>query len=194
MPRVARAYGMAMTNVACGVLAGALAVLAAAGCAGVRRELTVESDPPGALVYLNGDEVGRTPVTREFLYYGTMDLRLRKDGYRTLEARPRVWAPLWQVPPIDLLAEAFPLTDRHRVSYKLKPEPAGEVDKAALIDRAADLSTKLESGQVRTAPTTREREEAEEAEGTDGTDGTEKTDRTDAASESVESPAPDRPQ
>src|SRR5688500_2863957 len=94
----------------------ALTALHTVGCAGVRRELTVESDPPGALVYLNGDEVGRTPMTREFTYYGTMDLQLRKDGYQTLSARPRVWAPLWQIPPIDLLAEAFPLTDRHKLS------------------------------------------------------------------------------
>lgn len=130
------------------MIAGLLLATLLAGCVGVRRELTVQSDPPGALVYLNGDEVGRTPVTREFIYYGTMDLRLRKDGYKTLEARPRVWAPLWQIPPIDLLAEAFPLTDRHRVSYKLTPEPGGEIDKAALIDRATELSTKLESGQV----------------------------------------------
>ena len=123
----------------------------AGGCVGVRRELTVQSDPPGALVYLNGDEVGRTPVTREFVYYGTMDLRLRKEGYRTLEARPRVWAPLWQIPPLDLLAEAFPLTDRHKLSYTLKPEtePAGEVDKPALIDRANDLAARLQSSEVK---------------------------------------------
>jgi hypothetical protein len=130
------------------LLLAPLAVFAS-GCVGVRRELTVVSDPPGALVYLNGDEVGRTPVTREFLYYGTMDLQLRKDGYKTLSARPRVWAPLWQVPPIDLLAEAFPLTDRHKLSYTLKPAAEGEgVDRAALIGRAARLGSKLESSEV----------------------------------------------
>ena len=37
----------------------ALAILQ--GC-GVQRTLQIESDPPGALVYLNGDEVGRTPM------------------------------------------------------------------------------------------------------------------------------------
>lgn len=127
----------------------ALLALQAVGCSGVRRELTVESDPPGALVYLNGDEVGRTPMTREFTYYGTMDLQLRKDGYRTLSARPRVWAPLWQVPPIDLLAEALPLTDRHKLSYTLKPQAEGEVNKAALIERAARLGSQLRSSEVR---------------------------------------------
>src|SRR5688572_11911604 len=96
-----------------------------AGCVGVRRELTVESEPAGALVYLNGDEVGRTPLTREFVYYGTVDLKLRKDGYELLEDRPRVWAPFWQIPPIDLIAEALSLTDRHRLSYELTPKEQG---------------------------------------------------------------------
>lgn len=125
-----------------------LALTAASGCTGVRRELTVESDPPGALVYLNGDEVGRTPMTREFTYYGTLDLQLRKGGYQTLAARPRVWAPLWQIPPVDLLAEAFPLTDRHKLSYTLKPEAEGDVDKPALIERAARLGSQLRSSEV----------------------------------------------
>ena len=126
----------------------ALAVLAG-GCAGVRRELTVESNPPGALVYLNGDEVGRTPMRKAFVWYGTYDVQLRKEGYRTLDAETKVWAPWWQIPPIDLLAEVFPLTDRHRRSYTLTPEPAGGVDKPALIDRAAQLGSMLESSEVR---------------------------------------------
>ena len=133
-----------------GVLLLAPLAALAPGCVGVRRELTVVSDPPGALVYLNGDEVGRTPVTREFLYYGTMDLQLRKDGYKTLLARPRVWAPLWQIPPLDLLAEAFPLTDRQKLSYTLNPaDTAEELDRAALINRAAKLGSQLESSEVR---------------------------------------------
>src|SRR5262249_46782603 len=45
-----------------------LATVCASGC-GVHRSLTIKSDPAGALVYLNGLEVGRTPVTRDFLWY-----------------------------------------------------------------------------------------------------------------------------
>jgi len=52
--------------------------LAAGGC--VHRTLEVESNPPGALVYLNGEEVGRTPMRKEFLWYGTYDVQLRKEG------------------------------------------------------------------------------------------------------------------
>src|SRR4051812_21539996 len=47
------------------------------GC--VHRVVTVQSDPPGALVYMNEEEIGRTPVSKEFLWYGNYDMVLRKD-------------------------------------------------------------------------------------------------------------------
>ncbi len=122
-------------------------LLLATGCVGVRRELTVESEPAGALVYLNGDEVGRTPLTRDFVYYGTFDVKLRKEGYETLEDRPRVWAPWWQVPPIDLVAEAFPLTDRHRLSYELTPAEQG-ADPQELVRRGSELRGELQASEV----------------------------------------------
>src|SRR5262245_38992736 len=59
-----------------------LSAVLLAGC--VRRTMTIESDPPGALVYMNNQEVGRTPVTREFIWYGFYDVQLRRDGYKTL--------------------------------------------------------------------------------------------------------------
>ena len=125
-----------------------LPLVLSAGCVGVRRELTVESEPPGALVYLNGDEVGRTPLTYNFLYYGTMDVKLRKDGYETLEDHPRVWAPFWQVPPLDLIGEAMSMTDRHRISYELTPKQQ-DADPAELLQRGAELGGKLQSSVVK---------------------------------------------
>ncbi len=56
-------------------------VLFGSGC--VQRQLTVTTDPPGTLVHLNGQEFGRTPVTRDFTWYGTYDVELRKEGYET---------------------------------------------------------------------------------------------------------------
>src|SRR5438045_3252646 len=67
-----------------GILLLALSAALGAGC--VRRTLAVRSDPPGALVYLNGVEVGRTPVQRDFVWYGTYDVQVRKDGYDTIKA------------------------------------------------------------------------------------------------------------
>jgi hypothetical protein len=120
----------------------------ATGCVGVRRELTVESEPAGALVYINGEEVGRTPLVHPFLYYGTMDVKLRKDGYETLEDAPRVWAPFWQVPPLDLFAEAFSLTDRHRLSYELTPRRQ-DVSPGELVQRGTELRGQLQSSAVK---------------------------------------------
>lgn len=125
-----------------------LPLVLAGGCVGVRRELVVESEPAGALVYVNGEEVGRTPLVHPFLYYGTMDVKLRKDGYETLEDAPRVWAPFWQVPPIDLFAEAFSLTDRHRLSYELTPKRQ-DVTPEELVQRGTELRGELQSSAVK---------------------------------------------
>src|SRR5258706_9997592 len=53
-----------------------------AGC--VERTMTIKSDPPGALVYLNDREIGRTPVTRDFTWYGDYQVEIRKDGYESV--------------------------------------------------------------------------------------------------------------
>ena len=50
----------------------------AGGC--VERELVVESDPDGALVYMNDQELGRTPIRRDFQWYGTYDVVVVAPG------------------------------------------------------------------------------------------------------------------
>ena len=115
--------------------------LALSGC--VQRQLTVKSNPPGALVYLNGEEFGRTPVTRDFTWYGTYDVALRKDGYRTLKTRGRVIAPWWQWVPFDLVAELFPLTDRHTLAYTLTPQSQNEASPEQMIEQAKGMKGEL---------------------------------------------------
>jgi hypothetical protein len=131
----------------------ALLPLAFSGC--VHRTLEVESSPPGALVYLNGEETGRTPMRKEFLWYGTYDVQLRKEGYETLGAKEKVWAPWWQWPPIDLFAEAFPLEDNHVARYELKPKTAVTTDPQQVLGRAVRMRAKLKSSQFTQQPTTR---------------------------------------
>ncbi len=132
---------------------GATALLAA-GC-GVERTMQVQSDPPGALVYLNGEEVGRTPMRKMFLWYGTYDLELRKDGYLTKTQTPRVWAPWWQIPPIDLLAELVPmkLQDNHVLNYHLDPVTETQTDPEKVLERAAETRKKLRSSENTRQPT-----------------------------------------
>jgi hypothetical protein len=125
--------------------------LLAGGC--VRRTLTVTTDPPGALVYLNGVEAGRSPLQRDFIYYGTYDVALRKEGYETLKTRGEVIAPWWQWVPIDFFAEFLPLHDRRTLTYTLHPSSAAAIDPQKLLARAEVMGTKLESSaHTRAAP------------------------------------------
>src|SRR3954463_11491299 len=107
------------------------------GCSRVDRSLQVTSNPPGALVYLNGEEAGRTPMNKSFVWYGTYDVQLRKEGYKTLSTKEQVWAPWWQIPPIDFVADLlpFPLHDQHKKSYTLTPATEEPEDTTDLLAR-----------------------------------------------------------
>lgn len=58
-----------------------LSSLLLSGC--VSRRLTIRTNPPGALVKLNGKRLGFSPVSTDFTYYGTYEIELIKDGYET---------------------------------------------------------------------------------------------------------------
>lgn len=120
------------------LLAGALL----AGC-GVQRTIVLQSDPPGALVHLNGEEVARTPAEVPLQWYGRYDVAVRKEGYETLKTRRWVAAPWWQWPPIDLLAELVPLRlhDRRRLYFELEPAALGD---EGLLDRAEEVKAQAE--------------------------------------------------
>ena len=80
-------------------------VVALPGC--VRRTIRITSDPPGALVILNDQEIGRTEVSTDFLYYGDYDVIIRREGYKTLKTHWDVKPPWYQVVPIDFFADAL---------------------------------------------------------------------------------------
>jgi len=91
-----------------------------AGC--VEREMTITSQPEGALVFVSDVEVGRTPLTIPFTWYGDYDIILRKDGYRTLKTHADISPPWYEVPPADLLSALAPWTyrDRRFLHYTLE--------------------------------------------------------------------------
>jgi hypothetical protein len=113
---------------------------ATGGC--VERTISITSEPTGALVYLNDEEVGRTPLTVPFTFYGTYDVRLEHEGYQPLWTQQRAKAPWWEAPGPDLLAEAKPHNKTEQV-WHFKMQPEGEVDQAALIDHARQLRAML---------------------------------------------------
>ena len=119
-----------------------LLVTVGSGC--VERQLRLHSDPPGALVYLNGEEVARTPATVPFEWYGRYDVVVRKEGYETLEKPAWVVAPWWQWVPIDLIAEVVPIRLTHRPRLDFELEPAQGTTQG-LLERAEEQRRDHES-------------------------------------------------
>lgn len=122
----------------------------AAGSGCVERELIATSTPSGALVTANGHEVGRTPMGREFQWYGYYDTTVRMEGYETKREVTSVVAPPWLWFPFDLVMEVLPFTirDEHKVEITLEPTTPEVMDSTAMISRGRELQTKLESGQM----------------------------------------------
>lgn len=109
------------------LLAAALAGCALAGCQSMHRRMTVHSDPPGAMVLVDGEERGHTPMSMDFTYYATREIMLVKDGYETLTLFQTVPTPWYQYFPLDFVSDnflPFKVTNRHEFTYKMQPQIA----------------------------------------------------------------------
>jgi hypothetical protein len=104
-------------------LAAALATCLLAGC--VERRFVITTDPPGAIVIdEKGFPMGAAPVDRQWIYNGTYEFRLIKDGFETQVVREKV-APRWyEYFPIDFFAEnvvPWTIRDIRRFHYQMQP-------------------------------------------------------------------------
>ncbi len=107
-------------------VASALVVLlGSTGC--VRRSLTIRTNPPDALVYVNDVEKGRSPVTYDFQWYGWHRVLIRKDGYERVEDRKRLRAPVYLWIPFDLVMELLPFKIRDERTWEYTLAPANVV-------------------------------------------------------------------
>jgi hypothetical protein len=113
------------------------------GC--VERRLTITTTPPGATVILNDQEVGESPVTVPFNWYGDYSVRVNKDGYETLDTHRKLKAPLHDHFPLDFFAQVlYPgrIVDAYEWSFELatKEYPARDT----LIEEGQSLRNQLE--------------------------------------------------
>jgi len=124
------------------VLGGVLLLTAGlTGC--VERRFVIESDPPGALVLMNGQPLGATPVDGHFLFYGDYNFTLIKDGYETQQVCQHIASPWYQYFPLDFFSEnIYPckLEDVRRFRYSMTPQVQPRTDD--LINRAEQLRAK----------------------------------------------------
>lgn len=125
-----------------------LLVTAGTGC--VSRRLMVQSNPPGALVLLEGKEVGYTPTAIDFTYYGTREITLIKDGYETLTVLQKVPTPWYQIPGIDFFSDnllPYRVADRHSFSYSMNPLRQEDITpNRGVVDRAQMLRSESQMG------------------------------------------------
>ncbi len=132
-------------------LAGVL-VLPLGGC--VERSVTLVSDPPGSLVYLNDVQKGTTPCTVQFKWYGTYSVRLRKKEntgtplkpnyvYYYLQTHKTTARPWFQWYGVDLFASILPIEFKdHQIWAFIVPKvPALSIRQ--LIEKANKLKAQL---------------------------------------------------
>jgi hypothetical protein len=118
------------------LLAAALGI--STGC--VERRYTIRSNPPGALAIVNGEEIGPTPVSRSFTYYGDREITLMASGYATKTSIEPINAPLWD----NFLTEFFvenliPYTFRDERDFLYQMEPASLPETKGLVSRGQAL-------------------------------------------------------
>jgi hypothetical protein len=112
------------------------------GC--VERKLTINTEPQGAIVTLNDEEIGVSPVTVGFQWYGDYDIRITKPGYETLKTNRMLKAPLHDKFPLDFIAQCLNpkrIVDEYEWTFTL--EEKTPVDKDQLIKDAQNLKEQL---------------------------------------------------
>lgn len=116
------------------------------GCArNMSRRMTIRSEPPGALVLLEGEEVGYTPVGIDFNHYGTREITLIKDGYETVTAMQKVRSPWYQKIPFDFVADNFsPVKINDRMDYTFTLNKQELVSNDQLLQRAKGLRSQAQ--------------------------------------------------
>ena len=119
----------------------------ASGC--IYRSLTIRTDPPGAMVYVNDQLKGESPVTYDFTWYGWYRVMIRREGFQRLDDRKNLRAPVYLWIPFDLVMELLPfrVKDRRTWSYTLTPqqEPAAPIP-PALFKKAPDVKAEVAPG------------------------------------------------
>lgn len=119
------------------VLVGGAATIGLGLCGCVERRYTIRTNPPGALVVVNNEEIGRTPVSRSFTYYGDRDVTLMMDGFQTQRVIQPIKDPWYD----NVLTEFFtenliPFTVRDERSYDFQMVPATIPATNDLMNRA----------------------------------------------------------
>ena len=111
------------------------------GC--VERRLTINTQPKGAIVILNDEEIGTSPVTVSFNWYGDYNVRISKEGFETLKTHRKLEGPWYDTFPFDLFSLLNPerIVDSYEWTFELAPRQ--EISREELIQDAEELKKQL---------------------------------------------------
>lgn len=117
------------------------------GC--VRRRLTVRTTPPGAVVSVDNQIIGTAPAATSFTYYGTREIRVEKEGFRTEAIKRRLNPPWYEAPVLDFVSESlwpWEIRDERIIDVQLVPETIEPT--ASVLQRADELRRQSRAGVV----------------------------------------------
>jgi hypothetical protein len=79
---------------------------------------------PGAIVQVNGQTVGPTPVDAPFVHYGTYRITIFRDGFQPLVVDQPVPAPWYEWWPLEFVSEnliPFDIQDHRWFNFTMTP-------------------------------------------------------------------------
>ena len=112
------------------------------GC--VERRLTINTEPQAALVTLNDEQIGASPVTVSFNWYGDYCIRITKPGFETLNTHRNLKPPWYDAFPFDFFAQLVNpkrIVDSYEWTFKLAPQK--QPTREELIHNAEELKEQL---------------------------------------------------
>ena len=112
------------------------------GC--VERQLTIDTNPQGALVELNDELIGTSPVTVNFNWYGDYNVRISREGYETLDTHRMLKGPWYDAFPFDFFAQVLnpkKIVDKYEWTFDL--ETKKEVNREQLLQDAEKLKEQM---------------------------------------------------
>lgn len=113
------------------------------GC--VERKLTINTQPQEALIVLNDEEIGTSPVTVNFNWYGDYCVRISKEGYETLNTHRELKGPWYDDFPFDFFAQIVNpdrIVDSYEWTFELSPKR--QVSREELINNAQEMKKQLQ--------------------------------------------------
>lgn len=114
------------------------------GC--LRKTLSVRTEPPGAEIYIDGVEVGQSPVTNiPFSFYGNREIMAVHPDYAVQKKLAHIRTPWYAHFPLDIFTELilpFNFEDNRYFVMELKRAP--KIEPAELVARAEEEKIKAE--------------------------------------------------